>query len=291
MAETGIILTVSYDGTPFSGWALQTNAPSVTGVLLDAVRQLHPEVREIRGASRTDAGVHARNQRACFDVETTIPPRGWALALGKRLPASVSVRAVALSEPGYIPRFRGIGKRYVFTWLVDTLRDPFLDHFAHRIPLPPSLEAMQDEVKDLLGTHDFSAFRTSADVRKMTTRTMHLATVERDEHDARVIRFTIEGDHFLHNMVRIIAGTLLDVGMGRRRPGCIARAIRSGNREDLGLTSPARGLTLDEVYLDDEGTDRWPPLPPLAAGAERSWPIRTRPWVPSAEAAETEAEG
>jgi tRNA pseudouridine38-40 synthase len=275
VAETGIILTVAYDGTPFSGWALQANAPSVTGVLLEAVRSLHPEVREIRGASRTDAGVHARNQRACFDVETTIPPRGWALALGKRLPSTVSVRAVALSEPGYIPRFRGIGKRYVYTWLVDKLRDPFLDRFAYRVPLVPSLEAMQAEAAQLLGTHDFQAFRSSADVRKMTTRMMRRASVERDERDGRLLHFTIEGDHFLHNMVRIIAGTLLDVGMGRRRPGCIERAIRSGNREDLGLTAPAHGLTLDEVYLDDEGTDRWPPRPSVASGEEPAWPRRS----------------
>src|SRR5262245_52676739 len=113
----GVLLTVAYDGQPFSGWAPQRNAPTVAGELLAAIQTMQPDVREVRGASRTDAGVHARGQRAAFDAEGAIPPRGWVLGLCSRLPASIAVRSASLVPAGYDPRRHGRGKRYVYTLL------------------------------------------------------------------------------------------------------------------------------------------------------------------------------
>jgi tRNA pseudouridine38-40 synthase len=254
----GVLLTVAYDGTPFSGWAPQTNARTIAGELLAAVRALRPEVREVRGASRTDAGVHAMGQRAAFDVDAPIPPRGWVLGLGSHLPVEIAVRAASRVAPGFTPRFRSTGKRYIYTLLLDPARDPFWDRRALRVPQPLDLEAMAAEAATAIGCHDFRAFRASADERRETVRTIRSFALRRDPTDARLVRLVVEGDRFLYNMVRILSGSLVDVGLGRLRPGAFARALASGERSDLGPTAPAHGLLLDEVFLDTTGDDLWP---------------------------------
>jgi tRNA pseudouridine38-40 synthase len=259
VTDAGVLLTVAYDGGAYAGWAPQKNAVTVAGVLLEAIRRMAPGVSEIHGVSRTDAGVHARGQRAAFDAPENIPPRGWALGLTRNLPPTISVRAAARVEPGFNPRFHSAGKRYVYTLLCDPLRDPFLDGYAWRLPGALDLEAMRHAAAALLGTHDFRAFRAAADERTDTTRTLRRVEVVRDAADPRVHRVIVEGDRFLYNMVRIVAGTLVDVGAGRLDPGVCAEALSSGDRTILGQTAPARGLLLDEVFLDREGTDRWPP--------------------------------
>lgn len=215
-------------------------------------------MREVRGASRTDAGVSARAQRVAFDAEREMPTKGWVLGLLPRLPRDVAVRRAARVEAGFVPRFRTIGKRYVYALLIDPLPDPLVDGRAWRLKRPLDLAAMRREAASCVGTHDFAAFRSSADERASTTRTMRSLSVEPDEVDPRVLCVTVEGDHFLHNMVRILVGTFVDVGRGRLAEGACARAIASGRRDDLGITAPAEGLLLDEVLLDDGGADAYP---------------------------------
>jgi len=256
-----VLLTVAYDGGPFAGFVVQPGQRTVAGELLGALRAVDPAIRNIRGASRTDAGVHARGQRVAFDTEATIPPRGWALAVSRHLPAEIAVRRAAIVPAGFSPRFTNLGKHYRYLILRDPVRDPFLEGRAWRAPGfagDEPLARAQREAALALGTHDFAAFRASADERTNTTRTIRALTLTVDPGDARVVRVDVEGDAFMHNMVRILVGTLVDVARGHREEGAIVRALASRDRRDAGITAPAEGLYLEEVRLQDEGTDAWP---------------------------------
>ncbi len=254
-----ILLTVAYDGAPYCGFAMQESGTTVAGTLLDAARAMDPSVRAVRGVSRTDAGVHARGQLVAFDPSREIPPRGWALGLSSHLPASIAIRSAGVVERGFDPRRHALGKRYRYDLLLDRCRDPFVDRTAWRIGDPLDLDLARDEAASLLGTHDFRAFRSSADERTNTQRTLTSVTVETDGSDGRLVRVEVQGTAFLHNMVRIIVGTLVDVARGRLGAGACERALASGQRTDLGVTAPPHGLCLMSVRLDTEPSLRWPP--------------------------------
>jgi tRNA pseudouridine38-40 synthase len=259
---SSILLTVAYDGRPFAGFAVQPAQRTIAGELLGALQAIDPSVRAIRGASRTDAGVHARGQRVAFDPTLVMPTRGWALAAARHLPAEISVRRAARVPLGFSPRFQNQGKRYRYLLLSDPTRDPFLEGRAWRAPglARPgfALDAIAREAEGCLGTHDFAAFRSSADERENTTRTLRVVSVSADPEDPRITRIDVEGDAFLHNMVRILVGTLVDVARGRLAPGAVARALASKRRGDAGITAPPDGLYLEQVMLADEGQDAFP---------------------------------
>ena len=262
-ARAAVLLTVAYDGRGFAGYALQRDHRSVAGELLRAIQTVDPSVTAVRGASRTDTGVHARGQRVAFDPQRRLAPRGWVLALAQRLPTDVAVKRGALVPAGFTPRFCCSGKHYRYTVLREPVRDPFWEGRAWRVSelaRPGALERMNEEGLAALGTHDFRAFRSAADDRTNTVRTMRRLTASACEGEQRLVHIDVEGDAFLHNMVRILVGTLVEVGRGRRAPGAIARALASGQRTDAGITAPANGLCLEAVQLHDEGTEAWPPL-------------------------------
>lgn len=229
---------------------------TIHGVLTGAVRSLDPGASNLRGASRTDAGVHARAQAVSFDSSRVIPCKGWVLGLNAALPADVAVRRAQEVAPGYDPRANGHGKRYRYSLMVDRVRDPLLDGRAWRIDPPFDRAAAEAEAANLLGTHDFRAFRSSSDERLETRRT--LTKVELRGDGTRELEVVVEGSAFLHNMVRIIVGTLVDVGRGRLAAGAVARGLASGDRTALGMTAPAHGLVLDEVFLDTGEGASWP---------------------------------
>jgi len=258
----GILLTVAYDGGLFAGFAPQPGQRTITGELLGALQAVDPAVRHIRGASRTDSGVHARGQRVAFDSAADIPPKGWVLAVTRHLPDQIAVRRASIVPAGFSPRFTSHGKRYRYVILRDPVRDPFLEGRAWRSQSFADAEAVgraRREAQAALGTHDFAAFRSSADARTNTVRTVRAIALVEDPLDARLLHVTIEGDAFLHNMVRILVGTLADVARGRLPEGAVARALASRDREDAGITAPGEGLYLEEVLLDEQGTHVWPP--------------------------------
>lgn len=254
----GVLLEVAYDGTAFHGWAAQKAVRTVEETLLGAVAALEPHVRAVRGASRTDAGVHADGQLVAFDTTRDIPPRGWVLGLNQHLPDDVAVRAARPVAPGFSPRFAARGKRYRYRVLVDSVRDPALRARTWRVS-DVDVEAAAREAQAALGTHDFVAFRSSGDERENTVRTLSRVDVEREAHP-RVVAVVVEGNAFLYNMVRILVGTLIDVGRGRLEPGAVARALESRDRGQAGTTAPAQGLVLERVEVDlPEGSGpRWP---------------------------------
>ena len=255
----GVLLEVAYDGTAFHGWASQKNARTVEETVLGAVAAIDPRVRSLRGASRTDAGVHAEGQLVAFDTTREIPARGWVLGLNQHLPEDVAVRAARAVAPGYSPRFAARGKRYRYRVLIDPVREPALRARAWRVS-ELDVGAMAAEAEAALGTHDFIAFRSSGDERENTVRTLSRVAVER-EANSRIVAVVVEGNAFLYNMVRILVGTMVDVGRGRLEAGAIARALASLERRQAGTTAPAHGLVLEhvDVGLLEGDAERWPP--------------------------------
>lgn len=258
--ERGVLLTLAYVGGPFHGFVEQSNVRTVAGEVLGAVQQIDPHVKSLRGVSRTDAGVHARGQLAAFDSRLTVPPRGWLLAINRHLPDEIAVRHVVMVPCGFDPRRYATLKWYRYSLLRDVRRDPFLDAVTWRIGGELDLHKARKEASDLVGTHDFAAFRSSADERTSTIRTISRLTIESSIHDPRVIFIDVWGTGFLHNMVRIIVGTLVDVARGKLDLGTMQRGLLTGDRSVLGITAPPQGLCLRHVELMDTaelGTE-WP---------------------------------
>jgi tRNA pseudouridine38-40 synthase len=254
----GVLLTVAYDGAPFSGFALQPTERTVAGELLGAVRALDPSASVLRGTSRTDSGVHAYGQLVAFDSSSGIPPRGWVLGLARHLPSEISVVRAANVELGFEPRRHVKMKTYRFAVLESPVRDPFLEGRVWRLSDRLNQMAMEDAAASLIGEHDFAAFRATGDMRTETVRRIVRVEVRRARSDQRIWEFVVQGDRFMYKMVRIIVGTLVDVGRGRRAANCTARALESLSRTDLGITAPPEGLYLDSIELDVETNDSWP---------------------------------
>ena len=242
-----IHLIVEYDGMNYAGWQRQANALAVQQVLEERLKKLTGETVVLHGASRTDAGVHALGQSAHFDTASRIPGEKFSYALNALLPPDIRVRRSEDVPPDFHARFSTRGKRYRYLFY-DAPHAGALNRNTHAHSIYPLNDAvMREEALTLLGKHDFAAFAASGSVVKDTVRTIWRADVERRDHEVKLI---VEGNGFLYNMVRIIAGTLQDVGSGKLSPGALARAIETGNRLDLGVTAPAHGLTLMEVFYE-----------------------------------------
>jgi tRNA pseudouridine38-40 synthase len=226
-----------------------------------AILAVDPKATAPRGTSRTDAGVHAEGQVAAFDAELVIPARGWVLALNQHLPDDVAVRSARVVPSGYAPRFASKKKRYRYEWIFDKLRDPLLRDRAWRIGYDMDMDLVGREAKTIVGTHDFAAFRSAGDEREVTVRTIEAVDVTPSSSDPRRWSIGIEGSAFLYNMVRILVGTLADVGRGHLEPGAIARALDKKERGLAGQTAPPHGLFLERIDLDlpAEAGERWPP--------------------------------
>ena len=243
-------LIVEYDGTDYCGWQRQINGPSVQQTLEETLSRLTGETLAVTGSSRTDAGVHAMGLCAHFDSATRIPAEKIAFALNTMLPEDVRIRESSLAPEGFHARYSAAGKVYRYRFYNSRHASAIGRQYAAHVPLVLDEERMHEEAQALCGTHDFEAFAASGSVVKSTVRTIYRVQVRRlgDEVELLVL-----GDGFLYNMVRIIAGTLMEVGTGKREPGAIAKAIETRDRLALGQTAPAKGLTLMRVlYGGDE---------------------------------------
>lgn len=256
----GVLLTLSYDGTPFSGYAKQTNARTIAGELEGAIATIDAKASSTRGVSRTDAGVHARGQVVAFDSMREIEPRGWVLALNRELPREIAVVRAARCAPRYEPRRAVLSKTYVYRILQSPTREPLIDDMVWRVPYRLNQLAMREAASALQGEHDFRAFRGAADTRADTVRRIFRIELARAAHDPRLFELTVTGNKFLYNMLRIIAGTLVDIGRGHLPQDSFERAFSSGVRKDLGITAPPEGLVLERIELSDLGHDHWPPV-------------------------------
>ncbi len=261
-----ILLLVAYRGGNYSGFARQDNANTIAGELERALKDIDPEVSHVICASRTDRGVHARAQPVTFTSNKNLKARGWVLALAQRLPADISINRASFVQREFDPRKDPLFKRYRYSVFLSGVEDAFLEQFTWRVSEPLDLEAMKREAQDLVGEHDFRAFRHIDDTRTETVRRMDSVDLCLRKEDPRVLDITVVGNRFMYNMVRIIAGTLVDVGRKRTSPGAVRRALDSGERRELGMTAPPRGLVLEHVELSHWGEDAWPEGPVLSCG-------------------------
>jgi tRNA pseudouridine38-40 synthase len=254
----GVLLTLSYDGAPFCGYVKQKNGRTVAGELEGAITSIDAKASTTRGVSRTDAGVHARGQLVAFDSDREIDARGWVLALNRELPREIAVVRAARTPAGFEPRRHVVSKTYVYRILESRTRDPLVDRFAWRVPYRLNQLLMQAAAAEIQGEHDFRAFRGAADSREETVRHLFRITLAPAAEDSRILELTVTGNKFLYNMLRIIAGTLVDIGRGHLSPDAFSRALQSGLRKDLGITAPPEGLVLAAIELTEMGEAPWP---------------------------------
>jgi tRNA pseudouridine38-40 synthase len=248
-ATRTIRLVLEYDGTGLVGWQRQHNGPSVQQHLEEALAAMLGRATPVTGASRTDAGVHALGQVAHFQTEAAIPPHGLRRGLNTLLPPSIAVVGCSEAAPGFHARFDSRGKHYRYTLLTRPDRSPLWLHRAWHCPRPLDLAAMEAAAAHLLGERDFAAFRASGCTAKTTRRRVDAVRFTRERDD--LLHIDVLGNAFLRNMVRIMAGTLVDVGEGRRAAWDIPAILDSGDRTRAGRTAPPGGLTLVAVFYPE----------------------------------------
>lgn len=236
-----IKLVVAYDGTNYCGWQIQPRGATIEGVLNEALTNLLGEEIRVMGASRTDSGVHSLGNVAVFDTDTRIPPEKISYALNQRLPEDIAVQSSCEVPPGWHPRHCDSRKTYEYRILNRAFPMPSRRRDTYFVHHPLDIKNMREAAAWLVGTHDFKSFCSINAQVKSTIRTIYSCTVER-ENDIITIR--VMGSGFLYHMVRIIAGTLLQAGMGRIAPSQIEHILEAKNREAAGPTAPAHGLTM-----------------------------------------------
>ena len=244
------LLTIAYDGARFHGWQRQLGVRTVQEELEKACAAIDLPGTHVEGAGRTDTGVHAFGQCAHIRIDREFPPAKLQLALNSNLPEDVAVQKVIEAPEGFHARFYAGGKRYLYRVVCSPVKPAVGRPYFHWSRRAVDLDAMRRAMQCLRGEHDFASFATNPGYARSrgTVRTLqHLHLVRRrDGFD-----FVVQGSGFLYNMVRNIAGTLLDVGRGRLEPGAVARALASGQRTDAGPTAPAEGLYLLRVLYDE----------------------------------------
>ncbi len=243
MESRRIKLTLEYDGTNYAGWQVQTNAPTVQAAVEAALARLTGESLRIQGASRTDSGVHARGQVAAFNTTCNIPLAVFAEALNTRLPADIAAVGAEEVPAEFDPRRRAVRKQYNYVIRNSPLRRALDRHQVWTIRRRLDREAMRRAAEFFLGTHDFTSFSNGecADRGEANVR-----TIDRSELliDGDLLTYVVEGRSFLYNMVRAIAGTLVDVGAGRFAPEAIPDLIARRDRQAAGQGAPPHGLCL-----------------------------------------------
>jgi tRNA pseudouridine38-40 synthase len=237
-------IVVEYDGTDFAGWQRQQDQRTVQATLEDAIRDMLGETVFVRAAGRTDAGVHADGQVASFDLANNIPPHGLLRGLNSILPPDLAIVDAAEAAPDFDARFSARGKIYRYTVWNHFVRSPRLSRTTWHVREPLDTDAIRRAAAALIGEHDFRAFRASDCDRKTTSRIVRRLDVERQ---GPLMTIDVEATAFLKNMVRIVVGTLVDIGRGRVEEDAPARMLTSGDRSAGGMTAPPEGLTLLRV--------------------------------------------
>lgn len=257
-----IRLTVAYDGTNYCGWQLQPNGVTIEEVLNKALSDLLKETIQVIGASRTDSGVHARGNIAVFDTESRIPAEKICFALNQRLPEDVRVQKSEEVPLTFHPRKANCVKTYEYKILNRKIDMPLNRLYCHFCYFDLDVEKMRRAAACLVGEHDFKSFCTVRSQAEETVRTIYSLDIDRDREDVITIR--ISGSGFLYNMVRIITGTLVKIGMGVWPPEHMAEILEARDRAAAGPTIPARGLTLVSMEYEKQPKD-------FVTGENRHW--------------------
>lgn len=240
-----IKLTLGYEGTKFCGWQVQPNGTSVQGELETAVFKVTGEKVRITGSGRTDSGVHAIGQTAHFDTQTTtVAPEKFYRALNAHLPETIRVYSSEKVADDFDACRKAKKKTYRYSTYLSEIENPLKERYAVRVGDNLDLEKMRSCAKVFLGEHDFKCMCATGSSIKTTVRTIYDITIEKSESD---LSFTVTGNGFLYNMVRILVGTLLKAGRGEINEQELEQMLTSGERAMGGRTLPAKGLCLIEV--------------------------------------------
>jgi tRNA pseudouridine38-40 synthase len=241
-------MTVEYDGTDFVGWQRQANGPSVQAAIEEALTEMHAAPTAVRGAGRTDAGVHALGQVAHFDGEGHIPLSGYQRGLNAILPRSIAIKDVAEAPPEFDARFSARQKLYRYSFWTAQTRSPMRERYTWHLRRDLNTVQMQAAAELLVGKHDFNAFRAADCERQTTVRTISRLAIARPSSTApELLTVEVEANAFLKNMVRIIVGTLCEVGFGKRDASDVQRILDGRDRRQAGVTAPPQGLVLVRV--------------------------------------------
>jgi tRNA pseudouridine38-40 synthase len=261
-------LTVSYRGAAYAGWQRQDNALAVQEVLERALSRLLTAPVRVVGASRTDAGVHARGQAAHLEppeIGARLPLRGLVHGTNHLLPEDVRVLAAHRMAAGFHARRSALGKEYCYRLSRAEVLPPLDAPYAVRVPERIDVAAMRSAAASLVGRHDFSAFALAGGAHTRPWRTVTSAAFEEAGEE---LRFRVVGDGFLRGMVRGLVGTLLEVGLGRRSPDEMTALLGGGRRAAAGATAPAHGLVLERVLYPAQ----WQPLAASASSPDPALP-------------------
>jgi tRNA pseudouridine38-40 synthase len=252
LSARNLRLLIAYDGSGFAGWQIQPSAPTVQGAIETALQQITQRPCRLRAAGRTDAGVHALGQVANTYTESPIGCDKLRGGLNALLREAITIREIDEVNAAFDARRDARGKHYRYAIHNARTIPPLLRRSVHHVHRPLQLQAMADAAARLVGQHDFAAFRAASCERETTVRTLYRCTVAAH---GPAVHIDVEGTAFLKNMVRIIAGTLIEVGLGRRAPASIDALLAAGDRTQAGVTAPPQGLCLVEVFYAPKVTD------------------------------------
>lgn len=239
-------LTLSYDGSRYNGWQKQGNTKNTIQEKLETLlSRLTGEEVEVNGSGRTDAGVHAMGQVASFRTAAEQDCDSLLRDMRRYLPEDIGAIALEPAEPRFHARLNATGKTYVYRVWTEECPNVFERKFLYTVTEPLDLAAMRAAAEHLTGTHDFMSFCANKRMKKSTVRTI---TDLRIDKIGGELRFSVSGDGFLYNMVRILVGTLLEVGMGKRSPDSIPALLDAKDRSQAGYLVPPHGLRLEAVY-------------------------------------------
>lgn len=242
-------LVVAYDGTDYSGWQLQKNAVTIEEKLNNALSELLGEDIVVTGASRTDAGVHSLGNVCVFDTDTRMPAEKICYAVNTRLPEDIVVQSSCQVADDFHPRAGKSSKTYEYRILNREFRDPTRRRDTYFYHYELDVEAMKQAAAYLIGEHDFKSFCSVHAQVESTVRNIYDCSVQKD---GDIIKIRVTGNGFLYNMVRIIAGTLIEVGAGKRKPEEILAMLEATDRCSAGPTAPACGLTMIGIEYEPQ---------------------------------------
>lgn len=245
-------LIVAYDGTAYCGWQLQPNGRTIEGELNQALSSLLQEDIHVIGASRTDSGVHALCNIAVFDTQTRIPAEKISYALNQRLPEDIRIKESCEVAADFHPRHCSSRKTYEYRIYQDSFPEPVRRLYTHFTYVPLDMDRMREGAAWLIGEHDFKSFCSTAAVVETTVRTILSINIEKQ---GKEIVISVCGTGFLYNMVRIIAGTLMEVGRGSYPPEHVREILEAKDRQAAGPTAPACGLTLVNYTFASENQE------------------------------------
>ncbi|MEP9408819.1 tRNA pseudouridine(38-40) synthase TruA [Peribacillus frigoritolerans] len=237
---------IAYDGTDFAGYQVQPEKRTIQSEFEAVLAQMHKgTIIKVTASGRTDSGVHAKGQVLHFESPLTFPTENWIKAFSALLPTDIIVLEVDIVPDDFHARFHTTGKEYRYIVARSKLRDPFKRNYAYHYPYALNVEAMREAISHLIGTHDFTSFCSAKTEVVDKVRTINEMDFEESD-DFLVFRFVGEG--FLYNMVRILVGTLLDVGSGKMSPHDMSGILDNKDRSFAGKTAPAQGLYLWKVF-------------------------------------------